>query len=49
MSCIWGFPGGSDGKESAMQETQIQSLGLDDLLEKRMVFIEFYVWCERLF
>ena len=49
MSYIWGFPGGSDGKESAMQETQIQSLGLDDLLEKRMVFIEFYVWCERLF
>ena len=26
---------------SAMQETQAQSLGWEDLLEKRMVFIEF--------
>ena len=32
-----GFPGGSDGKESAqMQETWIQSLRLEDLLEKKM-------------
>ena len=32
-----GFPGGSDGKESAaMQETQVQSLGQEDLQEKGM-------------
>ena len=32
-----GFPGGSDGKESAcMQETQVQSLGREDPLEKGM-------------
>ena len=32
-----GFPGGSDGKESpAMQETQVQSLGAEDSLEKGM-------------
>ena len=32
-----GFPGGSDGKESAaMQETWVQSLGWEDLLEKEM-------------
>ena len=36
MSCIWGFPGGSDGKESAMQETQVLCLGGEDLLEKEM-------------
>ena len=30
-----GFPGGSDGKESAaMQETQVQSLGQEDPQEK---------------
>ena len=30
-----GEPGGSDGKESpAMQETQVQSLGQEDPLEK---------------
>ena len=30
-----GFPGNSDGKESsAMQETRVQSLGQEDLLEK---------------
>ena len=30
-----GFPGGPDGKESTtMQETQVQSLGQEDLLEK---------------
>ena len=29
-----GFPGGSDGKETACnQETQVQSLGVEDLLE----------------
>ena len=32
-----GFPGGSDGKEStAMQETQVQSLGQEDPQEKGM-------------
>ena len=32
-----GFPGHSDGKESTfMQETQIQSLGQEDSLEKEM-------------
>ena len=29
-----GFPGDSDGKESAMWETQVRSLGQEDLLEK---------------
>ena len=36
----WDFPGGSDGKEfenlPAMQETQVQSLGGEDPLEKDM-------------
>ena len=36
----WDFPSGSDGKESAVmqkvQETQIQSLGWEDFLEKEM-------------
>ena len=31
-----GFPGGSDGKESAMQEIQVRSLGQEDPLEKEM-------------
>ena len=32
-----GFPGGSDGKESACNtETQVHCLGLKDLLEKEM-------------
>ena len=31
-----GFPDGSDGKESAVWETQIQSLGQEDPLEKEM-------------
>jgi len=31
-----GFPGGSDGKESARQEIQVQSLGQEDSLEKEM-------------
>ena len=30
------FPGGSDGKESAMQKTRVQSLGQEDPLEKGM-------------
>ena len=34
---VWGFPGGSDGKEStAMRETCVQSLGWEDPLEKGM-------------
>ena len=34
---IGGFPGGSDGKKStAMQETQVRSLGWEDPLEKGM-------------
>ena len=32
----WGFPGGSDGKESALQEMKVQSLGWEDSLEKEM-------------
>ena len=32
----WGFPGGSDGKDSAMWETRVQSLGWEDHLEKGM-------------
>ena len=31
-----GFPGGSDSKESAMQETWVQFLGQEDPLEKGM-------------
>ena len=31
----WGFPGGSDGKESPFRR-QIPSLGLEDPLEKGM-------------
>ena len=33
-----GFPGGSDGKKrlSAIQETQVRSLGWEDPLEKEM-------------
>ena len=35
VASIVGFPGGSDGKESAaMQETQVQPLGWEDPLEK---------------
>ena len=37
VASIVGFPGGSDGKESAaMQETQVQPLGWEDPLEKGM-------------
>ena len=32
-----GFPGGSDGKETAMQETWVLSLGWEDPYEKAMV------------
>ena len=31
-----GFSGGSDGKESAVQETRVPSLGREDPLEKGM-------------
>ena len=31
-----GFPGGSDGKECAMQETWFRSLGWEDTLEESM-------------
>ena len=31
------FPGDSDGKESSIQETQVQSLGQEAPLEKGMV------------
>ena len=31
-----GFPGGSEGKASAMQETWVQSLGWEGPLEKEM-------------
>ena len=31
-----GFPGGSDGKASAVLETQVRSLGWEDPLEKEM-------------
>ena len=30
------FPGGSDGKDSAMQETRVWFVGLEDPLEKGM-------------
>ena len=33
---LTGFPGGSDGKESPMQETWVQSLGWEDLQEDGM-------------
>ena len=33
---VVGFPGGSDGKASTMRETQVQSLGWEDPLEKEM-------------
>ena len=40
LNQFWSFHGGSDGEESAMQETQemwIRSLGRESLLEKGMV------------
>ena len=41
-----GFPGGSEGKESAsMQETQVQSLNWEDPLGKGMVtYFIFFAW-----
>ena len=38
LSVLYGFPGDSDGKKNlpAMQETQDQSLGQEDSLEKKM-------------
>ena len=37
MTNIWIFPGSSDSKASATrQETQVQSLGQEDLLKKEM-------------
>ena len=37
MMSVMGFPGGSAGKESpALQESQVQSLGEKDPLEKEM-------------
>ena len=37
IACVPGFPGGSDGKESACNEGDtVQSLGREDLLEKGM-------------
>ena len=37
FSFLWGFPGGSDGKDlPEMQETWIRSLGQEDLLEKEI-------------
>ena len=35
-SLFKGFPGGSDGKELAMQETWVRSLGQEEPLEKGM-------------
>ena len=38
LATYWGFPGGSVVKNPpAMQETQVQSLGWEDPLEKEMV------------
>ena len=36
VTLIWGFPGGSDSKASAMLETPVRSLGREDPLEKEM-------------
>ena len=33
---VGGFPGGSDGRVPAMQETWVRSLGWEDPLEKEM-------------
>ena len=43
-----GFPGGSDGRESAMQDAQVQSLGQADLLEKGMaIHSSIFAWEKR--
>ena len=40
-----GFPGGSDGKESATKETQVQSLGWEDPLEKKTaIHCSILIW-----
>ena len=36
VTVTWGFPGGSDGKASAMLEPGVRSLGWEDPLEKKM-------------
>ena len=36
LGSLLGFPGGSDSKEPAMQETQVRSPGQEDPLEKDM-------------
>ena len=36
LKAIWSFPRGSDGKESAVQRTQVWSLGPEDRLEEEM-------------
>ena len=44
---IWGFPGDSDGKESACnaRDLGVQSLGWDDALEKGMAtYSSILVW-----
>ena len=40
-----GFPGGSDGKESdSNEETWVQSLGLEDPLEREMATTSILAW-----
>ena len=42
---LLGFPGGSVTKESGMQETQVQSLGREDPLEKEVsTHFSFLAW-----
>ena len=39
------FPGCSDGKDSAMQETRVRSVGLEGSLEKGMTtYSSFLAW-----
>ena len=45
---MWGFPGGASGKEPACQwrkhnETQVQSLGREDPLEKSMATLSSFL------
>ena len=44
---ILGFPGGSVTKESGMQETQVQSLGREDPLEKGMANHASILWASQ--
>ena len=39
-----GFPGGSDGKESATQKTQVQSLGWEGLEKEMAVHSGVLAW-----